>query len=156
MNACSTWDKESLCCTQMILVGPHSMEVDSIIEEIKKASLDLTVERGDISGSVGVRVGIISAPLNRIKLITSSRNWDWTRTRRLPRTTGASSKSLLRNTTAEHFGRHFGFCSVIGKLNYPEQCNRINVTCTSTHQCTRFVSKPKDVNGRTVRWIGRD
>jgi hypothetical protein len=50
------------------------MEVDSIIEEIKKASLDLTVERGDISGSVGVRVGIISAPLNRIKLITSSRN----------------------------------------------------------------------------------
>ena len=56
---------------------------------------------------------------------------------------------MLRNPTAEPFDGHFDYCRVIGKLNYLEKCTRINVTCA------RFVSKPKDVHGKAVKWIGR-
>jgi hypothetical protein len=38
-----------------ILAGPDSKELDSIIEEMKKAELDLTVE-GDIADFLGVKI----------------------------------------------------------------------------------------------------
>ena len=46
-----------------ILAGPDSKELDSIIEEMKKAELDLTVE-GDIADFLGVKMGKVSASLN--------------------------------------------------------------------------------------------
>jgi hypothetical protein len=55
---------------------------------------------------------------------------------------------------AEPFDGHFNYRRVIGKLNYLEKSTRIVVTC-ATHQCARFVSKPKDVHGKAVKWIGR-
>ncbi len=54
----------------------------------------------------------------------------------------------------EPFDGHFDYCRLIGKLNYLKKCTKINVTCTA-HQCTRFVSEPKDVDGKAVKWIGR-
>ncbi len=67
---------------------------------------------------------------------------------------GASSKPLLRNPRAEPFDAHFDYRRVIGKLIYLEKCTRIDVTF-ATHQCARFLSEPKDVHGKAVKWIGR-
>jgi hypothetical protein len=72
----------------------------------------------------------------------------------IKQTTGASSKPLLRNPTAEPFNGHFDYRRVIGRLNYLEKCTRIDVTCT-THRCARFVSKPNDVHGNAAKWIER-
>ncbi len=69
---------------------------------------------------------------------------------------------LLRNPAEEPFDGRFDNRRVIGKLNrrvigklnYLEKCNRVEVT-GATHQCARFESEPKDVHGKTVKWIGR-
>jgi hypothetical protein len=142
-----------------ILAGPDSKELDSIIEEMKKAELDLTVE-GDIADFLGVKIersqGGKSFSLTQPHLIDDilkELRLDADKTA-IKRTTGASSKPLLRNPTAEPFDGHFDYRRVIGKLNYLEKCTRIDVTC-ATHQCARFVSEPKDVHGKAVKWIGR-
>jgi hypothetical protein len=142
-----------------ILAGPDSKELDSIIEEMKKAELDLTVE-GDIADFLGVKIEksqdgksfSLTQPHLTDDIIKELR-LDSDKTA-IKQTTGASSKTLLRNPTAEPFDGHFDYRSVIGKLNYLEKCTRIEVTC-ATHQCARFVSEPKDVQGKPVKWIGR-
>ena len=50
----------------------------------------------------------------------------------IKKTTGASSKTLLRNPKAEPFDGHFDYCRVIGNLNYPEKCTRIDMRYTSS------------------------
>ncbi len=142
-----------------ILTGPDSKELDSIIEEMMKAELDLTVE-GDIADLLGVKIdksqdgksfSLIQPHL--IDDIIKELRLDSDKTA-IKRTTGALSKPFLRSLTAEPFDGHFDYRRVIGKLNYLEKCTRIDVTC-ATYQCARFVSKPKDVHGKAVKWIGR-
>jgi hypothetical protein len=142
-----------------ILAGPDPKELDSIIEEMKKAELELTVE-GDIADFLGVKIEksqdgksfnltqphLIDDILKELRLEADKTA--------IKRTTGTSSKPLLRCPTAEPFDGHFDYRRVIGKLNYLEKCTRIDVTC-ATHQCARFVGEPKDVHGKAVKWIGR-
>ena len=61
---------------------------------------------------------------------------------------------LLRNPAEEPFDGHSDYRRVIRKLNHLEKCTTIDVTC-ATPQCARFVSEPKDVHGKAVKWIGR-
>jgi hypothetical protein len=162
INECLFYKGQSvfvLYTDDSILTGPDSKELDSIIEEMKKAGLDLTVE-GDIADFLGVKIEKSqdgkSFSLTQPHLIEDNikeLRLDSDKTA-IKRTTGASSKSLLRNPTAEPFNWHFDYRRVIGKFNYLEKCTRIDVTC-ATHQRARFVSKPKDVHGKAVKWIGR-
>ncbi len=126
---------------------------------MKKAELDLTVE-GDIADFLEVKIeksqdgksfGLTQPHL--IDDIVKELRLDSGKTA-IKQTTGASSKPMLRNPTAEPFDGHFDNRRVIGKLNYLEKCTRIDMTY-ATRQCARFVSKPKDVRGKAVKWIGR-
>ena len=142
-----------------ILAGPDSKELDSIIEDMKSAELHLTVE-GDIAHFLGVKIErsedgksfnltqqhLIDDILKELRLEADKTA--------IKRTTGASSKPLLRCPNVKPFNCHFKYRRVIGKLNYLEKCTRIDATCV-THQCARFVGKPKDVHGKAVKWIGR-
>jgi hypothetical protein len=133
--------------------------LDSIIEEMKKAELDLIVE-GDIADFLGVKIersqdgksSSLTQP-HLIEDILKELRLDADKTA-VKRTTGASSKPLLINPTADSIDEHFDDRRAIGKLDYLEKCTRINVTC-ATHQCARLVSKPKDIHGKAVKWIER-
>ncbi len=126
-----------------ILAGPDPKELDSIIEEMKKAELELTVE-GDIADFLGVKIEksqdgksfnltqphLIDDILKELRLEADKTA--------IKRTTGTSSKPWLRCPTAEPFdGHHFDYRRVIGKLNYLEKCTRIDVTCATHHSCWR-------------------
>ena len=66
----------------------------------------------------------------------------------------ASSKLLRHHAKSEDFDNSFDFRSAIGELNYLEKGSRSDIAYI-THQCARFMSKPKAEHGRAVRWLGR-
>ena len=125
----------------LILAGPDYKELGSIIEVIKKAELDLTVE-GDIVDFLGVKIEMSpdgrSFSLTQPHLIEDTIKkliLDSEKTA-IKQTTGALSKPFLRNPTAEPFNGHFDYCRVIRRLKYLELCTRIDITC-ATHQAMR-------------------
>ena len=142
-----------------ILAGPDEAELEKIIQQMKEAELDLTVE-GDIADFLGVQIErsedgksynmtqphLISAILQELRL-------DPGRTA-IKRTTGSSSRPLLRNLKSEPFDGHFDYRRVIGQLNYLEKCTRMDISC-ATHQGARFVADPKVEHGKALKWLGR-
>jgi hypothetical protein len=135
-----------------ILAGPDPDELDDIIRQMKEADLELTVE-GGIEDFLGVQIErskdgksfTLTQP-HLIDDILKELRLDAERTA-IKKTTGASSKPLLRCPSATPFDAHFDYRRVIGKLNYLEKCTRIDVTC-ATHQCARFVADPKEPHGK--------
>ena len=142
-----------------ILAGPDPKELDQIIQDMKDAELELTVE-GGIEDFLGVQIErsedgksfnltqphLIDDILKELRLDEKNAA--------KKKTTGASSRPLLRCPTAPSFDGHFDYRRVVGKLNYLEKCTRIDISC-ATHQCARFVADPKDVHGKAIKWIGR-
>ena len=72
-----------------------------------------------------------------------------------PKTTpSCSSRILKRDLKGDPFDGSFNYRSVIGKLNYLEKGTRSDISYI-THQCARFVEKPRNSHGRALRWLAR-
>ena len=141
-----------------ILMGPNPKELDSLIQQMRDASLDLTVE-GDVSDFLGVNVEykkdgtvhltqpqLIKSILEELHLMR-----DDVKGKNVP---AATSKLLTSHQDSEPFDEHFNYRRVIGKLNYLERSSRPDIAC-AVHQCARFVSDPRVEHGQAVKWLGR-
>ena len=141
-----------------ILSGPDKQELEKIVEDMKAAKLELTVE-GDVSDFLGVNIqrnNDGSFVLTQPKLIDSILEDLWldkpnTTTKSTP---AAASKLLSRHPRSEPFDGHFNYRRAIGKLNFLEKSTRADITY-ATHQCARFMAEPKREHGNAVKWIGR-
>ena len=65
------------------------------------------------------------------------------------RTPPLSSKILQRYENAPPFNEKFKYRSIIGKLNYLQNCTRGDIAY-SAHQCARFSADPKKEHGEAV------
>jgi hypothetical protein len=129
-----------------IIAGPDPKEIDSVIKEIQKVGLDITVE-GTLEDFLGVNISrkadgsthltqphLIDQILKDLRLDGDNVT---------PKTTPASSTTLLsRHTESDDFDNSFNYRSVIGKLNYLERGTRSDISYI-THQCARFSTCPK-------------
>ena len=141
-----------------ILAGPNKEEVDAVIEQIRRAKLDVTDE-GNVEDFLGVNIE--RRPDGSVKLsqphlvdqILKDLKMD-RQPLKVKETPAASSKILSKHPTSEKFDNSFHYRSVIGKLNYLEKCTRPDISY-ATHQCARFTENPKVEHGKAVRWIAR-
>ena len=142
----------------LILTGPDPKELDEILNDMKSAGLDLTVE-GDVSDFLGVQIDRVSDGQFRltqphlINDILKELRLDGDRVA-IKKTPGASSVPLLRHMESDDFDGHFDYRRVIGKLNYLEKCTRPDISC-AVHQAARFVGSPKVEHGKALKWLGR-
>jgi hypothetical protein len=141
-----------------ILAGPDPKEIDQVIEDMKKAKLDITIE-GDLQDFLGVNIerkedGTIHLTQpHLIDQILEDLRLDQDHVKE--KTTPASSSRLLsRHSDSEPFDNSFNYRSVIGKLNYLERGSRSDIAYI-THQCARFSTDPKKEHGDALRWLGR-
>jgi hypothetical protein len=141
-----------------ILSSPDEQEIEDIIQQMKQADLDLTVE-GDVADFLGVNITRLddnSFNLTQPKLIDSiledlGLGHDSTSTKQVPM---ATTKLLSRHPDSEPFDEHFHYRRAIGKLNFLEKSTRPDIAY-AVHQCARFCEKPKKEHGNAVKWIGR-
>ena len=142
-----------------ILAGPDKAELLDIIQQMKDANLDLTVE-GDLSDFLGVNIdkqsdGTLLLTQSRlIESILADLGLGGSDTTSIKSTPMASSKLLSRHTESEPFDNHFHYRRAIGKLNFLEKSTRADIAY-SVHQCARFSESPKREHGNAVKWIGR-
>ena len=141
-----------------ILAGPSEEEIDKVIEDIKKAKLDITIE-GDLQDFLGVNIDRKpdgSIHLTQPHLIDQIlKDLKMTDDKVKPKTTPASSSKLLsRHSESPDFDESFNYRSVIGKLNYLEKATRSDIAYI-THQCARFTTCPKREHGEAIRWLAR-
>jgi hypothetical protein len=111
------------------LAGPHEDELESIIQQMKAAGLDI-MDEGMVEDFLGVHINrsngqyhlsqpkLIASILEELHLIGTTN----------PATTqdtpAASSKLLSRHPDSEPFDQHFHYKCIIGKLNYLEKSSR--------------------------------
>ena len=141
-----------------ILAGPDPNEIDKIIDDMKKAKLDVTIE-GDLQDFLGVNIerkedGTIHLTQpHLIDQILADLRLDQDHVK--VKTTPASSSRLLsRHSDSEPFDDSFNYRSVIGKLNYLERGSRSDIAYI-THQCAQFSTDPRKEHGDALRWLGR-
>lgn len=139
-----------------MLAGPNKQEVDDVIEAIRKAKLDTTVE-GDVQDFLGVNVSQRddgSIEFSQPQLIDKILRATWMDRKDIkPKDTPAASSHMLkRHIDSEPFDKDFDCRSVIGMLSCLEKGSRSDIAY-ATHQCARFVDKPKVEHGKAVRWL---
>jgi len=139
-----------------ILAGPDQHEIEEVIEAIRKAKLDITVE-GDLQDFLGVNItrkddgSIEFTQPQLIDKILSATGMNHGKVK--PKDTPmASSHILRRHSDSEPFDNNFHMRSVIGMLKYLEKGSRSDIAY-ATHQCARFVDNPKVEHGKAVRWL---
>jgi hypothetical protein len=141
-----------------ILAGPDPQELDNIVEEMRAASLDITVE-GTLSDFLGVKITketdgtyhltqphLINSILEDLRL-----NADDTKVKDTP---AKSSTILKSHVNSPDFDNNFNYRSVIGKLNNLEKCTRPDISY-AVHQCARFMIQQKEEHGKAIKWLGR-
>ena len=141
-----------------ILAGPSEREINQIIEKMRRAKLDITIE-GTLEDFLGVNIDRKedgSIHLTQPQLIDSilrdlNLDNDNVKTKSIP---ACSSKILKKHHDSEPFDKSFNYRSVIGKLNYLERGSRSDIAYI-THQCARFTENPKAEHGKAIRWLGR-
>jgi hypothetical protein len=140
------------------LAGPDPQEQDKIIEDMREASLDITVE-GNLSDFLGVKIAkepdgtyhltqphLIDSMLKDLRL-----EGDDTKVKDTP---ARSSTILKSHVNSADFDNNFNYRSVIRKLNYLEKCTRPDILY-AVHQCARFMINPKEEHGKAIKWLGR-
>ena len=141
-----------------ILAGPCEKEIDTIINQIKKAGLNIT-EEGDIQDFLGINIVrekngdvTLSQPhlINQI-LTDLKMDKDTLKVKDIP---CKSSTILTRGDKDKNFDRSFHYRSIIGKLNYLEKGTRSDISYI-THQCARFTEAPKERHANAIRWLAR-
>lgn len=141
-----------------ILAGPDEQEVNNVIDQIRRAKLDITIE-GDLTDFLGVNIDrkedgsihltqpqLIDQILKDVGMQDSR-----VKSKDIP---ASSSRLLSRHSNSEGFGNSFHYRSVIGRLNYLEKASRSDIAYI-THQCARFSADPKVEHGEAIRWIAR-
>jgi hypothetical protein len=145
-----------------ILAGPDKAKIDNVIELIRKAKLDITVE-GDVQDFLGVNIdrkedGTIhfSQPHLIDKILEAT--WMDRKGIKPKDTPHPSSKILHRHSDSPPFNAKgiddFNYRSVIGMLNYLDKGSCSDVAY-ATHQCARFVESPRVEHAKAVRWLAR-
>lgn len=141
-----------------ILAGPCEKEIQSIIQQIKNADLDIT-EEGDIQDFLGININrkengtIELTQPHLIEQILSDLKMDVDKLK-IKDVPCKSSSILTRGDNDKPFDRSFNYRSVIGKLNYLEKGTRSDISYI-THQCARFTEAPKERHAAAVRWLAR-
>ncbi len=161
MDECVFWHGRVmyvLYTDDSILAGPDPKEIEKIMEKMRKANLDITVE-GDLEDFLGVNINrkedgtihltqphLIDSILKDLKLDQEN-----TKAKETP---ACSSRILKRHSDSEDFDGAFNYRSVIGKLNYLERGSRSDIAYI-VHQCARFTANPKKEHAEALRWLGR-
>jgi hypothetical protein len=141
-----------------LIVGPDQKEIDQVIQDIRAAKLNITVE-GTIKDFIGVNIQrnkddtiTFSQPQLIQKVLKALRmEIGKVKSKSIP---AASSRILKRHSASPPFDQSFHYRSVIGMMNYLDAGSRSDIAY-ATHQCARFSSDPKKEHGDAVRWIGR-
>ncbi len=142
-----------------ILTRPDLKELDMIIEDMKRAGLELMV-KGDISDFLGFNIQrhndgtvhltqphLIDSILKELGLQANSA--------KSKATPAASSKLLGHHDDAlPHDEASFHYRRIIGKLNYLEKSTRPDISYTM-HQCAHFSANPRQPHADAVKWLGR-
>ena len=141
-----------------LLAGPDMDEINKIVEDLKKAKLNITDE-GDIQDFLGVNIDMkkdgtihLTQP-HLIDQIISDLGLTQENVK-IKETPSMSSKILRRDDTGQDFDKSFNYRSVVGKLNYLEKATRSDIAYI-THQCARFTESPKESHAKALRWLGR-
>jgi flagellar biosynthesis regulator FlbT len=140
-----------------VLAGPNRKEIEAVIEDIKRAKLDITVE-GDIQDFLGINIDrkedgsihltqphLIDSILEDLRLEGDKVH--------IKTTPAKSSDILRRHADSEAFDGSFDYRSVIGKLNYLERGTRADILYI-THQCARYAVSPKKEHSEAIKWLG--
>ena len=141
-----------------ILAGPCEKEIQSIIQQIKDAGLNIT-EEGDIQDFLGINISrkedgqIELAQPHLIAQILSDLKMDADKLK-IKDIPCKSSSILTRGDEDKPFDQSFHYRSIIGKLNYLEKGTRSDISYI-THQCARFTEAPKERHAAAIRWLAR-
>ena len=141
-----------------ILAGPSKDEIESIINQIKDAGLNITRE-GDINDFLGINItkekdgSIELKQPHLIDQILKDLKIDHDNVK-IKETPCKVSQVLHSGKNNPPFDNSFHYRSVIGKLNYLEKGTRSDISYI-THQCARFTSNPKANHAKAIRWIAR-
>ena len=139
-----------------ILAGPDRDEINQVIQDIRKAGLNIT-EEGDIKDFLGVHIvrekgKVTFSQPQLIEKILRSLGMHGNNVR--PADTPARSSVLIsRHSKSPGFSKSFNYRSVIGMLGYLET-TRSDISYTS-HQCARFSADPKVEHEKAIRHLGR-
>ena len=138
-----------------IIVSPSSATINSFIDELRSAGLDLGVE-DDYAGYLGVEVkpcedgslllsqtGLIERIINDLGLAES------TTSKRTPVT-----DVLSKFPSSPPFNEAFNYRSVLGKLMYLSANTRGELSFAN-HQCARFAVDPREPHATAIKRIGR-
>jgi Reverse transcriptase (RNA-dependent DNA polymerase) len=141
-----------------VIAGPNKAEIEGVIEDIRRAKLDITIE-GDIQDFLGINIDrkedgtIHLTQPHLIDGILKDLRLDGPDVK-IKSTPAKSSDILRRHQGSEAFDESFDYRSVIGKLNYLEKGTRADISYIS-HQCARFAVSPKKEHGEAIKWLGR-
>lgn len=113
-----------------IIAGPDEEELNEIIEDIKKARLNIMVE-GDLQDFLGVNIDrkpdssihltqphLIDQIISDLGLEDKDRQLNPTKTKETP---ASSLRLLIKHIDSEPFDNHFNYRSIFGKCNYLER-----------------------------------
>ena len=141
-----------------IIAGPCKTELNKTIQDIKDASLDITVE-GDLEDFLGIQMDrrpdgtIHMSQPHLIKQIMKDIKVDPVKLNPKP-TPMVSSRILKRHSDSAKHDNSFHYRSVIGKLNYLEKGSRPDLSY-AVHQCARFSADPRTEHSQAIRRIVR-
>ena len=129
-----------------IIAGPSKREVDEVVQEIKAAGLNITIE-GTLEDFLGVNINrksdgsIHLTQPHLIDRIIKDLKMDMPdlKPKSIPAT---ASRTLSFHSNLEWFDNSFHYRSVIGKLNFPEKSTRPDIAYI-THQCARYSTNPR-------------
>ena len=141
-----------------ILAGPCQKEIEQIVQDLKKAKLNVTDE-GDIQDFLGVNIKkqkdgkILLTQPHLVDQILEDLNMTQDNVK-CKSTPAMVSQLLKRDENGEEFDNSFHYRSIIGKLHYLEKGTRSDISYV-THQCARFAHAPKQSHAKAIRWIAR-
>ena len=141
-----------------ILMSTMDAAIDEAISSLRSSRRNFTIEdEGVVGDFLGVKINhsndgtITLTELQLIDLIIEDLNMkDNTKLKGIP---ACSSKLLHKDTDGESVEANFHYCSVFGKLNFPEKSTCLDIS-VSFHQCARFQDNPKRSHLQAVRTIG--
>ena len=137
-----------------IIAGPSKQEVAKVVESIKKAGLNVTIE-GTLEDFLGVNIDqkeddtihLTQPHLIDQILMDLKMNQDDLKIKTTP---AALSRTLSIHSESERFDASFHYRSRIGKLNFLEKSTRPNIAFI-THQCARYTWDPRKEHGSAIR-----
>jgi hypothetical protein len=137
-----------------IFLGPSYQQLRDIINKLRNLKLSIE-DQGHPTDYVGVSIkklknGIIELTQRAlIDFIISDRALGNSKVKAVP---AKVSKILHAHLDKPPFSSNFGYCLVIGKLNYLAQTTRPDIVY-ATHQLAEYSSDPREPHGEAVLYL---